>query len=310
VGASSEAVRGENRLTAMNSPEPSCPPHDRHPKRPAVPVPPLACDVHAHVCGPASRYPFIPQRLYTPPDASPADFRGMLDAIGVERGVLVQPSIYGSDNRAMLAALERDPVRWRGVAVVPFEVDTAELERLHAAGVRGVRSNIVDLKEGKGQLPLERLRALAERVKPFGWHVEFLMHVDEFPQLDRQLADFPVDVVFGHLGYVPTHKALDTPGFEALLRLMRDGKAWVKLTAPYRLTLSPMPYADAAPLAQALLEAAPERLLWGSDWPHVYIRTAMPNDSELFDVFAKWVPNAAQRARILVNNPARLYDFA
>ena len=233
----------------------------------------------------------------------------MLDAIGVERGVLVQPSIYGADNRAMLAALARDPARLRGVAVVPFDVDTAELERLHAAGVRGARSNIVDLKEGKGRLPLERLRALAQRIKPFGWHLEFLMHVDEFPQLDRQLADFPVDVVFGHLGYVPTNKGADAPGFKALLRLMRDGRAWVKLTAPYRLTLSPMPYADVAPFAQALVEAAPERLLWGSDWPHVYIRTAMPNDGELFDVFAQWVPDAAQRKRILVDNPAKLYDW-
>jgi predicted TIM-barrel fold metal-dependent hydrolase len=251
----------------------------------------------------------IEQRLYTPPEASPQDFRHMLDALGVARGVLVQPSVYGTDNRAMLDALARDPKRFRGVAVVPFDVATAELERLHAAGVRGVRCNIVDLKSDKGQLPLEPLRALAQRIEPFGWHVEFLMHVNEFPELDQQLAGFPVDVVFGHLGYVPTGEGLDTPGFAALLRLMRDGKAWVKLTAPYRLTLSAMPYPDVAPFARALVDAAPERLLWGSDWPHVLIKTAMPNDGDLFDTFSNWVPDAALRQRILVEHPARVYDF-
>jgi predicted TIM-barrel fold metal-dependent hydrolase len=293
----------------MTMPEPNCPPHDAHPRRPGVEVPALACDVHAHVCGPHERYPLISERLYTPPDASPADFRHMLDAVGVTRGVLVQPSIYGLDNRAMLDGLATDPERLRGVAVVPFDVADAELDRLHAAGVRGVRMNIVDLKTGKGQLPLDALTSLATRIKRLGWHVEFLMHVDEFPDLDTQLAGFPVPVVFGHLGYVPTAKGLGMPGFAALLRLMRDGKAWVKLTAPYRLTLSAMPYADVAPFAQALVDAAPERLLWGSDWPHVFIRTAMPNDGALFDVFASWVPDAALRKRILVDHAAEVYDF-
>lgn len=296
-------------MTATD-PVPVCLPHDSHPQRPSVAVPPLACDVHAHVCGPADRYPYIAERLYTPPDASPGDFRHMLDALGIARGVLVQPSIYGIDNRALLDALATDRKRLRGVAVVPFDVPASEIERLHAAGVRGVRCNIVDLKTNKGQLPLDGLRALATTVKPFGWHVEFLMHVDEFPDLDRLLGDFPVDVVFGHLGYVPTRNGVDTAGFKALLRLMRDGKAWVKLTAPYRLTLSAMPYADVDGFAQALVATAPERLLWGSDWPHVFIRSAMPNDGALFDVFAHWVPDAAQRHRILVDNPAGVYGFS
>lgn len=294
---------------AANDPVPVCVPHDPHPQRPSVPVPPRACDVHAHVCGPADRYPYIAERLYTPPDASVAEFRHMLDALGVTRGVLVQPSIYGTDNRALLDALATDRQRLRGVAVVPFDIPVAEIERLHAAGVRGARCNIVDLKAGKGQLPLDGLRALANKIKPFGWHIEFLMHVDEFADLDRLLGDFPVAAVFGHLGYVPTRNRPDTAGFKALLRLMRDGKAWVKLTAPYRLTLSALPYADVDAFAAALVQAAPERLLWGSDWPHVYIRSAMPNDGALFDGFAQWVPDAGQRKRILVDNPAQVYDF-
>ena len=268
-----------------------------------------ACDCHAHVCGPESRYPYSPNRLYTPEDASPADYRRMLDALGMERGVLVQPSIYGTDNRALLDALAQDPKRLRGIAVVPYDIHARELEKLHQAGVRGVRQNIVDLKEGKGQLPLDDLRKLAAKIKPFGWHVEFLMHVDEFPQLDRQLADFPVDVVFGHLGYVPARKSPAEPGFQALLRLMRDGKAWVKLTAPYRLTMSAMPYSDTDALARALVDAAPQRLLWGTDWPHVFIKTAMPEDRQLLALLEHWVPDERLRRRILVDQPAELYGF-
>lgn len=268
-----------------------------------------ATDCHAHVCGPQARYPYAASRLYTPEDALPADYRRMLDSLGMERGVLVQPSIYGTDNRALLDALAQDPVRLRGVAVVPYDIHARELEKLHQAGVRGVRQNIVDLKDGKGVLPLDELRRLAVKVKPFGWHVEFLMHVDEFPDLDRQLADFPVDVVFGHLGYVNTAKQPSERGFQALLRLMRDGKAWVKLTAPYRLTLSAMPYPDTDVFARALVDAAPQRLVWGTDWPHVFIKTAMPEDRKLLGLLEHWVPDREMRKRILVDHPAKLYGF-
>jgi 2-pyrone-4,6-dicarboxylate lactonase len=214
-----------------------------------------------------------------------------------------------SKNSRNDSGVANDPKRLRGVAVVPFDISTGKIEQLHGAGVRGVRANIVDLKTGKGVLPLDALRALAERIRPFGWHVEFLMHVDEFPDLDRRLANFPVDVVFGHLGYVPATKGIDTTGFAAMLRLLRDGKAWVKLTAPYRLTLAAMPYVDTDQFAETLVAAAPDRLLWGSDWPHVFIKTAMPNDGDLLDVFARWVPDGAMRRRILVDHPAKLYDF-
>jgi predicted TIM-barrel fold metal-dependent hydrolase len=268
-----------------------------------------SCDCHAHVCGPESRYPYAANRLYTPHDALPSDYRRMLDSLGIERGVLVQPSIYATDNRAMLDALAQDPARLRGVAVVPWDVSSKELEKLHAAGVRGVRQNIVDLKDGKGVLPLAELKNLGKRIKPFGWHVEFLMHVDEFPDLDRQLAGFPVDVVFGHLGYVPATKSPGEPGFKALLRLMQDGKAWVKMTAPYRLTSSQMPHPETDRFAQALVAAAPERLVWGSDWPHVFIKTAMPDDAKLLALFERWVPDEKARRRILVDNPAQLYNF-
>jgi predicted TIM-barrel fold metal-dependent hydrolase len=261
------------------------------------------------VFGPGDRYPFTPHGLYTPADALPADHRHMLDALGLERGVMVQPSVYATDNQAMLDAIKLDPDRLRGVAVVPYDVETAEIERLHAAGVRGIRCNIVDLKFGKGELPLDGLKALAPRIRPFGWHVEFLMHVNEFPDLDRQLAGFPVKVVFGHLGYVPTSEGTSTDGFAAMLRLARDGKAWVKLTAPYRLTLSHLPYRDVDAAARVLVEEIPDRLLWGTDWPHVFIKSPIPNDGDLVDLLAHWVPDEPTRRRILVTNPAKLYDF-
>lgn len=284
-------------------------PPDPNPRKPGFAVPPAACDCHAHVFGPGNRYPFILHGLYKPADALPSQYRRMLDVLGLERGVLVQPSVYGTNNQAMLDALAQDPARLRGVAVLPFDADRNEIERLHVQGVRGVRCNIVDLKFDKGVLPLEGLRGLAERIEPFGWHVEFLMHVNEFPELDRQLADFPVEVVFGHLGYVPTAQGPNAKGFHALLRLLRDGKAWVKLTAPYRLTPGAAPYPDVTPFALKLVEAVPDRLLWGSDWPHTFIKSAMPNDGDLFDLFAQWVADEGVRRRILVDNPARLYDY-
>jgi 2-pyrone-4,6-dicarboxylate lactonase len=240
---------------------PTCAPFDPAPRAPSFAVPPGACDCHAHVCGPATRYPYWPKRIYTPPDAVLPAYRHMLDTLGIERAVLVQPSVYGTDNRAMLDALAADPQRLRGVAVVEFDVTVAEIESLHAQGVRGVRCNIVDLKDGKGMLPMDALKPLASRIAPFGWHMEFLMHVDEFPDLDRQLAQFPVPVVFGHLGYVPAARGLRTEGYEALLRLMRDGKAWVKLTGPYRLTTGELPYAEVDEFAARLVEAAPQRLV-------------------------------------------------
>ena len=287
---------------------PECAPHDPTPRAPRIAVPAGACDVHAHVCGPREQFPLVANRLYNPPQAPLADYLHMLDALGLERGVLVQPSVYGTDNRAMLEALARAPDRLRAVAVVPFDVSAEDIARLHALGVRGVRCNIVDLKEGKGQLPIDGLRALAATIARHGWHIEFLMHVNEFPDLDTQLGSIPVPLVFGHLGYVPAQLG-DTPGFEALLRLAKARRAWIKLTAPYRLTLQALPYPATRMAAQRLLDEVPDRLMWGSDWPHVFIKSAMPNDGELFNLFVDWVGDRPQLQTILVDNPAEVYGF-
>jgi predicted TIM-barrel fold metal-dependent hydrolase len=234
----------------------------------------------------------------------------MLDTLGVERAVLVQPSVYGTDNTAMLEAMKAAGGRLRGVAVVAEDVTDAQLSELEAAGVRGVRVNIVDVKDRKpGTLPLAPLEKLARRIAPLGWHMEFLMHADEFPDLDRVLGDFPVEIVLGHLGYASIGKAPDDAGFQALLRLVKAGRAWVKLTGPYRITAAPLPYPDTVPFAQALLEANRERVLWGTDWPHVMLKGRMPNDGDLADLLADWIPDAGLREQVLVRNPEKLYGF-
>ncbi len=300
-------------MSSVNTPTtaaPLCAGPDFKPRAPNLNMPANACDSHAHVMGPAARYDYSPARVYTPPDCLLDQYRHMLDTLGVTRAVLVQPSVYGTDNAAMLDAMKADPQRLRGVAVVDPAIGDAELKSMHALGVRGVRVNIVDVKDRKaGSLPMDMLRPLAARIASMGWHMEFLMHADEFPDLDRTFADFPVPIVLGHLGYMKTSLGLKAPGFQALLRLMQAGKAWVKLTGPYRISGAPLPHADTVPFAHALLKANAERVIWGSDWPNVMHKGATPNDGELTDLLLDWVPDAAQRERVLVSNPARLYGF-
>ena len=289
---------------------PPCAPPDFNPHKPKITLPKLACDTHAHILGPIAKFAYSPARVYTPPDCLLSDYQKMLATMGVERAVLVQPSVYGSDNTVMLNALQATGGAFRGVAVVDDTVSDAELATLNAAGVRGVRVNIVDGKDRKpGTLPMAELTALATRIAPMRWHMEFLMHCDEFPDMDRTFADFPVDIVLGHLGYMKTDKGLDDAGFQSLLRLMKTGKAWVKFTGPYRISTQAMPHADTNAYAQALVQANVERVLWGSDWPHVMVKSAMPNDGDLCDLLSSWIPDAAVREQVLVRNPSKLYGF-
>lgn len=288
---------------------PPCAAPDFAPRQPQLKIPAGSCDCHAHILGPAARFPFIDERVYTPPDCLLTDYRAMLARLGLTRAVLVQPSVYGTDNRVLLNALEAMQGAWRGVAVVAPDASESMLRELHYAGVRGVRVNVVDVQSNKGVLPLSQLRALAERVAPLGWHMEFLLHVHEFPRLDQQLAAFPVEVVFGHLGYLPTRLGTGDSGFQALLRLLQGGRAWVKLTGPYRLSDTRLPYADVNPFAHALLAAAPQQIVWGSDWPHVMVKGAMPNDGDLLDLLSSWIPDPSIRHQVLVSNPERLYSF-
>jgi 2-pyrone-4,6-dicarboxylate lactonase len=299
----------DNTMSAMPEP-PLCAAPDPAPRKPKITLPAGATDTHAHICGPKSQYAYFSERVYTPPDCLLPAYSHMLKTLGVERAVLVQPSVYGTDNTAMLDAMKVAGRSFRGVSVVADDISESELKRLHDAGVRGVRVNIVDVPDRKpGTMPMEALKKLAQKVKPFGWHMEFLAHVDEFPDLDNMLDGFPVDTVYGHLGYMKTDKGIAHPGFQALLRLMQAGKAWVKLTGPYRISLQAMPHADTDLYAHALIKAAPQQVLWGSDWPHVMVKGAMPNDGDICDLLGNWVPDADVRRQVLVDNPARLYGF-
>jgi 2-pyrone-4,6-dicarboxylate lactonase len=291
---------------------PLCMAPDAQPRPPDVALPAGACDCHAHICGPAAAYPYDAERIYTPPDATIESYRHLLAVLGVGRAVLIQPSVYGTDNRAMLAALQSAGPGFRGVAVVEPDIAARDVEALHRAGIRGVRLNLVDRREGRNEVPLALVRALAERIAPFGWHIEFLVNMDEAPGFAAAVADLEVPIVLGHLGY-PRAGARDwikAPAFAGLLSLLAGGRCWVKLTGPYRISgATDLPYDDVDAAAVRLAQAAPGRLIWGSDWPHVMMKKPMPNDGALCDLLGRWIPDAATRRRILVDNPMELYGF-
>jgi len=281
-----------------------------------------AIDSHAHVCGPATKYPYAKERIYTPPDASLEDYRSLLQMLGVDRAVLVQPSVYGTDNRALIDALKTDSTHLRGVAVLPLNskmMNDSELEQLHKVGVRGLRCNLVDVADPSGGLPIQALTHLAQRIAPLGWHLELLMHVNEHPNLATIFAHFPVDLVFGHFGYCHAKHGVHNAGFQGLLSLMKEQQAWVKMTGPYRISAQSADaiktgaiadlYADMRPFNDAVLAANPKQLVWGSDWPHVMVKNTMPHDADLCDLFGDWVSDSNLRQAILVSNPSMLYDF-
>ncbi|QWD96947.1 amidohydrolase [Polynucleobacter sp. MG-6-Vaara-E2] len=291
---------------------PLCQAPDPEIRSPKIAFPAGAVDCHAHICGPASQFPYAQERIYTPPDATLENYESLLAMLGVDRAVLVQPSVYGTDNRAMLAALKGRPEKFRGVAVISNDVkkiNEKELEELHNSGVRGIRCNIVDVTDKSAGLPIQNLKDLAERIQPFGWHLELLMHVNEYPNLAKVFENFPVDLVFGHFGYSHAKYGISDAGFQGLLELLKNQRAWVKMTGPYRICDGDLPYADMRALNDAVIKANPERLVWGSDWPHVMVKKQMPHDADLCDLFGEWVTDPSLRKSILVDNPCILYDF-
>jgi predicted TIM-barrel fold metal-dependent hydrolase len=287
---------------------PFCAPPDPNPHKPKLKAPAGTTDTHAHVFGPQSAYDYSPARGYTPPDAPYEAYRHLHVVLGVERGVLTQPSVYGTDNTAMLDAVARDPVNLRAVAAVGADVTDDELRRLNDAGVRGIRVNLVD----KGGMPFDTfadVERFAARIVPMGWHIEYLVHVHDFPDLDV-LGNLPADSVVGHFGYMHLSNGLDHPGWLNFLRLFEKGRIWVKMTAPYRITQREvLPYDDVDAVAKALREARPDRLLWGTDWPHPINPKPMANDGEKFDHLAEWLPGEDLRRQVLVENPKALYGF-
>ena len=271
---------------------------------PRLQAPAHATDCHQHIYD--SRFPIAPGATLRPQDATVADYRALQRRIGTTRNVVVQPSTYGTDNRCMLDALRQFGSAARGVAVVDTGVSDDELARLNAAGVRGIRFNLVQT----GATTIEMVAPLAARVNKLGWHVQ----VHALPELIVGNAalwrGLPCPVVFDHMGHPREPGGVTDPVVGLLSDLARDGRGWVKLSGVYMDSkVGPPSYADCTAVARAYLAAALARVVWGSDWPHPTEKTAKPDDAILFDLLAEWAPEAALRTRILVQNPAGLYGF-
>jgi predicted TIM-barrel fold metal-dependent hydrolase len=264
-----------------------------------------ACDCHAHVFGPESEYPYAPNAAYRFPVSSLADWERMHAAIGVTRGVLVQPSVYGTDNRCMTDALKQRPATLRGVAVVEPDVSDGELRALNEAGVRGIRINIASPTEG---LRLDHAAALAARIAPLDWHLQFFFRPEQAEALLAVLDTLPVPCVIDHFGHVKASEGTQSPGFRTLLKMARLDHVWFKLMGTYRVSTQGPTWPDVVPLAQALIAATPDRCVWATDWPHPNARP-VPNCGDLADCVAQWTSDPAQQEKILVSNPARLYGF-
>ncbi|MFZ2737232.1 MAG: amidohydrolase family protein [Burkholderiaceae bacterium] len=274
-----------------------------------------ACDSHAHVFGPFARHPLAEDRSYTPAEFDGAAFIAHLDQLGLTRGVLVTGSASGTDNGSVLEALKLYPDRLRGVAVATDAVTDAELDRWHAAGVRGVRANLYQLdghavyRNGVG---LEVLEALAPRLTARGWHAQIWVHAPDLPTLSPRLRQLGVPLVIDHMGRMATPRGVQDPGFQHLCALLADGIAWTKISGADRNTSMGTPYSDVDPFAAALLAANPQQVVWGTDWPHInyFDAVRVPDDGDLMNLLARWLPDPAQRQQVLVDNPARLYDFS
>jgi predicted TIM-barrel fold metal-dependent hydrolase len=266
-------------------------------------VPPGACDCHIHVYD--SRYPAAPQATLRPPDVSVADYRALQAGLGTSRVVVVTPSTYGTDNRPTLDALAAFGDSARGIAVVGEAATDAELHALHAAGVRGLRLNLA--AQG-GDRSLESMERLCARAAPLGWHLQLFGSADLWPALAPRLRALPVQLVFDHFGNVPAAAGVHHPGFSTVAQLVREGRAWVKLSAPMNVSAEATPHADVAPMARGYLAAGARRMLWGTDWPHPSL-THKPDDAAALRQLLQWCDDAATAEDVLVRNPARLYGF-
>lgn len=281
-------------------------PYNTDPVKPGYRMPPGACDAHCHVFGPADRFPYDPSSTYRPKDAGFDVLRSLHDFLGIERAVIVQASCHGTDNRAMLDAIARSEGRYRGVGMIGGDITDAELEVLHRGGVRGIRYNFVAHLGGAPDLAV--FHHTVQRVKELGWHVVLHLDAQDIPAYLPMLDSLPVPFIIDHMGRAKVADGIGQKPFQELLALMRGNeRAWVKISGAERISRAGAPFTDAVPFAAALIEAAPERVLWGTDFPHPNISGDMPDDGELVNLFARFTQNEALRRRILVDNPARLY---
>jgi 2-pyrone-4,6-dicarboxylate lactonase len=275
-----------------------------HRRKPRFKLPPGACDAHCHVFGPGDKFPYAPGRRYTPDDAPKEMLRALHDHLGVERAVIVQASCHGSDNAAMLDCIASDPKRYRGVAIVNDTFSDADFDALDAGGVRGVRFNFV--KHLGGAPDMGVFNRVIDRVKGRGWHVVLHLDAPDIVPLSPMIRELPLPFVIDHMGRVPGKDGVDQPPLKALLELAKLPNCWIKVCGAERISLPP--YAEAVPIAHAIVTAAPTRVLWGTDFPHPN-PTHETDEADLVDLVPRYASDAAAQKKLLVDNPARLYGF-
>jgi 2-pyrone-4,6-dicarboxylate lactonase len=288
-----------------------CLPPDRNPRKPKVTLPKGSIDTHVHVFD-RGRYAMSPSRGYNPPDSTLADLEHLHATLGIDRVVFTQPSTYGTDNSAILdgvAALNAETAsRARCVVAITLDIGDRELTALHDKGARGVRLNT----DNKGGMPIgfDQIGELEARIRPLGWHIEWLFPGKDILDLMPVFGRLTVPMSIGHFAYQPATAGVKAPGFSALIELMKRGNTWMKISGANRVSATDLPpYDDVKPLAHALIEAAPERIMWGTDWPHPNKYIVNPNDGDLVDAFGDWVTDPAMRRKIMVDTPATFYRF-
>jgi predicted TIM-barrel fold metal-dependent hydrolase len=282
-------------------------PPDPNTRTPRFKAPALTCDTHCHIFGPDRLYPYAPDRTYTPPDAPLEKFRELHGKIGVERAVIVNASCHGLDNRVVTDAIAQSNGRYKGIANIDDSVSDKELEKLNEQGIKGCRFTF--LKRLGGVKDMAAFHRIVARIKPLGWHVDIYLDHETVEEFTPLLKNLPIPYVIDHMGTVLAAKGVDQDNFKHLINLVRsDEKCWVKLTGFERATATGAPFHDAIPFAVKLVDAAPERMLWGTDWPHPNVKH-MPNDGDLMDLVPLFAKGSDVQHQILVDNPARLFGF-
>ena len=276
-------------------------------KTPTFKLPRGAVDTHTHIFGPAGKFPFAADRPYTAPEAPLSMFRELHAKIGCDRAVIVNATLHGTDNRVVTDAIAQYPRQYRGIGVVADSITDAELDALNKAGIRGCRFSF--LKRLGGVKDMAAFNRLTHRAAEIGWIIDLYLDPGSVPDFTPLLTGLPAPYVIDHMGTVQAAKGLDDPAFQALLDLQkRDRKCWVKISGLERASAAGKPFHDAVPFAKALIDNAPDRVLWGTDWPHPNVKI-MPNDGEIVDLIPLYAPDAAVQHKLLVDNPTRLFGF-
>jgi predicted TIM-barrel fold metal-dependent hydrolase len=294
---------------------PYCYPPDPNTSKPAFAPPPDACDTHFHVFGPPEQFPFVSTHEYTPPAAPLEHYLKMIAVLGIQRAVVVQPSVHGLDNSATLDAVKSSAGRFRGVARMDDKTPLGELRRLNDGGIRGVRFNLLD--RPRGNVMPDVLDRCVENIVELGWSVDLHIDMKNLIEQEKRIRAMPVPVVIDHIARVKPAEGLNQPGFQLLLDLLKLGHIWVKVSGADKIcattvhTYFGLPFVEVAPFARAVIAAAPDRVIWGTDWPHSnnFAPGHTPNDGDLLDLLALFAPDEPMRKKILVDNPAALYGF-